>query len=232
MKLNSSIYLISIYPQFNRDLSPKFESFSSDYSLQLYSSLIFNHIEILNSVMKSHHIVYCFDERDKDFLPDKFNESQTDVIFGDTTNRTQILRTLSEKYFGQSGKNLLIFSNSIGMSSADIQRIFNLLSIDDEAVVIGKAKNNKAAFIGFNAFNQELFSDIDWNNCNYDYLLARVNKHENFVHVLDNFMSINNLEDFKNLYLELSKKESLTYCSPNMHEKFTNLFIEYKELLK
>ena len=232
MKLNSSIYLISIYPQFNRDLSPKFESFSSDYSLQLYSSLIFNHIEILNSVMKSHHIVYCFDERDKDFLPDKFNESQTDVIFGDTTNRTQILRTLSEKYFGQSGKYLLIFSNSIGMNKADIQRVFNLLSIDDEAVVIGRAKNNKAAFIGFNNFNQELFSDIDWNNCNYDYLLAKVNKHENFVHVLDNFMSINNLEDFKNLYLELSKKESLTYCSPDMHEKFTNLFIEYKELLK
>ena len=40
------------------------------------------------------------------------------------------------------------------------------------------------------------------------------------------------IQDFKTLYKELSKKESLIYCSQNMHEKFTHLFIEYKELLK
>lgn len=232
MKSNTSIYLISISPLFNRDEIPGFESFNAVDSSQLYSSLIFNHFEILNTFVKSHQLVYCFDDKDKEYLPKEINNSQIELIFGNTSNRTTLLRTLSEKYFGQSSKNLLIFSNSIGISSGDIHKVFNLLSIDDEAVVIGKAKNNKAAFIGFNVFNHELFFNIDWNNCNYDYLLANVNKHENFVHVLDNFMSINNLNDFKNLYTELSKKESLTYCSPNMHEKFTNLFIEYKELLK
>jgi len=232
MKQYSSIYLIAISPQFNRDAVPQFESFSRNNSCHLYSALTLNHKEILTSYLNSNHIFYCFDERDKEFLPIDFNELQKDLIFFNTENQSGILRTLADKHFGKSAKNLLIFSNSIGMSQADIQRALNLLSIDDEAVVIGRTNNNKAAFIGFNSFNHDLFFNIDWNNCNYDNLLAMVNKHEYFVHVLGNFMVINNIDDFKNLYFELSKKESLSYCSPVMHEKFTNLFIEYKDLLK
>jgi hypothetical protein len=77
-----------------------------------------------------------------------------------------------------------------------------------------------------------LFSEIDWNNFNYDNFLLFTSKHEHFLHVIDNFLVIRNMEDFRNLYNELSKKESLEYCSQKMHEKFTHLFIEYKDLLK
>ena len=86
--------------------------------------------------------------------------------------------------------------------------------------------------MGFNTFNHELFDEIDWNNFNYDNFLLYTSKHEHFLHVIDNFLVIRNIEDFKDLYKELSKKESLAYCSQIMHEKFTQLFIEYKDLLK
>jgi len=232
MKSHSSIYLISDCPIFDIDALPIFESFSKRNSSHLYSNLFFNHKENLISLTNSHNLVYCFDEKDKDFLPKEFNDSEASLIFGKTENKSEIIKSLSDKYFSLASKNLFVSSNSIGISKSDIQRAFNLLSVDDDTVVIGRTNNNKAAFIGFNNFNQELFLNIDWNNCNYDYLLANINRHENFVHVLGNFLSINNLEDFKRLYTELSKKDSLNYCSPKMHEEFTNLFIEYKELLK
>ena len=38
--------------------------------------------------------------------------------------------------------------------------------------------------------------------------------------------------DFKNLYIELSKKESLSYFSRQMNERFNNLIIDYKEIPK
>jgi hypothetical protein len=107
-----------------------------------------------------------------------------------------------------------------------------LLSIEDEAVVIGKTDSGAVAFIGFNTYNGELFGEIDWDNFNYDSFLLYASKHEHFLHVINSFLVIKTMEDFKILYMELSKKESLAYCSQDMHEKFTHLFIEYKDLLK
>jgi hypothetical protein len=139
---------------------------------------------------------------------------------------------MSEKYFNNFRNNLLIFSNSICVSANDIQQAFNLLSIEDEAVVIGRTNDGEVTFIGFNTFNFELFGEIDWDNFTYDNFLTYVSKHEHFLHVINNFLVVKNAEGFKSLYKELSKKESLSYCSQNMHEKFTHLFIEYKDLLK
>ena len=51
------------------------------------------------------------------------------------------------------------------------------------------------------------------------------------LHVLSEFFIVNNFEDFKALYNILSKKESLEFCSQEMHEKFTHLFIEWCLLL-
>ena len=232
MKLNSSIYLVSESVKFNPEGITKFGSFDTLHSLQLYSALVLNHEEIFSDLFNSKFVHYCFDEKDKEFLPGEFLKSSENLIFGEPDNKQKLFRTLSEKYFPQYNKNLLVFSNSIGITPEDIQRAFNLLSVEDEAVVIGKTNNFKIAFIGLNFENPDFLFDMDLTNLNYDNLLYKINQHDIFVHVLGNYMLIENTEDFKNLYAELSKKESLAYCSQKMHERFTNLFIEYKELLK
>lgn len=231
MKSNSSICLFSNSAKFNKEAIPDFESFGRDDSFLLYSSLFLNYKEILEQLPKTINIILCFDNKDKDFLPEELNGNNFEIVFGDTADKKSLLKTMSDKYFNNSNNNIIIFSDSIGITQ-DIQKTFNLLQIDDEVVVLGKTKNDKIAFIGFNSFNKELFLDITWDNLTYDYLLAKVNKHDNLIHVLGNHMLINSIADFKNLYAELSKKESLAYCSQNMHERFTHLFIEYKELLK
>jgi len=232
MKPDSIIYLVSFAPLFNADCVPIFESFSKENSQLLYQALIENHREIVSQQPVISPAVFCFDNSDKDLMPLSFLSENTSSFFAGTCEKHNYIKLLAEKYSNKYSNNLIIFSNSIGISSGDISKIFNLLAMEDETIVIGKSSNSRIAFLGFNSFNKELFMDIDWNNLNYESLLQIVNKHENFIHVMNNFMLIENLADFKQLYAELSKKESLSYCSQQMHEKFTHLFIEYKELLK
>jgi len=231
-KLNSSIYLFPLYPAFNLENVPPFESFDAEHSALLYSSLTENYNEIFEAFEGKINSVFVFDEKDRDLLPASFNKEGINLFFGDTCNKALMLKNLSDKYFNNYTNNLLIFSNSICLTANDIQQAFNLLSINDEAVVIGKTASGGITFLGFNTFNHELCDEIDWDNFSYDNFLLYTSKHEHFLHVIDNFLVIRNIEDFNNLYKELSKKESLAYCSQNMHEKFTRLFIEYKDLLK
>ena len=231
-KLNSSIYFFPLHPVFNPEHIPAFETFDSEHSAFLYSALTQNYKEIFETFEGKINSVFVFDEKDRDFLPDKFNNEGINLFFGDTENKTLLLKSLSDKYFNLYTNNLLIFSNSICISAVDIQQALNLLSINDEAVVIGKTAAGGVTLLGFNTFNHELSDEIDWDNFNYNNFLLYTSKHEHFLHVIDNFLVIKNIEDFKNLYKELSKKESLIYCSQKMHEMFTQLFIEYKDLLK
>jgi hypothetical protein len=231
-KLNSSIYLFPLHSAFSPENTPVFESFDAEHSVLLYTALIENHKEIFDTFEGKINLVYVFDNNDREYLPAQFNKDELKLFFGDTADKTLILKNLSDKYFSSYSNNLLIFSNSICLTPNDIQQAFNLLSINDEAVVIGKTPTGGITFLGFNSYNPGLFEEIDWVNLNYNNFLLYVSKHDHFLHVIDNFLIINNVEDFKNLYNELSKKESLAYCSQNMHEKFTHLFIEYKDLLK
>ena len=66
----------------------------------------------------------------------------------------------------------------------------------------------------------------------YEQFLLEAGKNELFINTLDGFQLIENFNDFNSLYLELSGKESASYCSQESHERFTNLFIEYRDLLK
>jgi hypothetical protein len=231
-KLNSSIYLFPIHPIFNSERIPVFESFNVEHSALLYSALTENYKEIFETFEGKINTAFIFDEKDRDFLPAGFKQEGINLFFGDTGNKTLMLKNLSEKYFNNYRNNLLIFSNSVCLAGNDIQQALNLLTINDEAVVIGKTSVGGVTFLGFNSFNHELFDEIDWDNFNYDNFLLYTSKHEHFLHVIDNFLVIKNIEDFRTLYKELSKKESLAYCSQEMHEKFTRLFIEYKDLLK
>ncbi|MGB5531077.1 MAG: hypothetical protein WBQ32_14015, partial [Ignavibacteriaceae bacterium] len=68
-------------------------------------------------------------------------------------------------------------------------------------------------------------------NRNFQNYLNFISSKDIFIHTLEGFISIDDFEDIKKLYIELSKKESLSYCSPKMHESFNDLFVEYKEKL-
>ena len=231
MKSSSCIYLVPHSAVFNAHEVPEFDTFGKDNSSNLYSALILNHKENFIPLEKNYQIIYGFDEADKDFIPSDFNDA-TRLFFCNTKDRKSAFKLLADKYFNSFSNNILVFASSIGFAGNEIEKTFNLLSMDDEALVIGKCINNEIAFIGFNTFNGEVFNAVKCIDNNFDDFLAVANKQENFIHTMGNFLFIKEIDDFKKLYAELSKKESWSYCNQNMHEQFTHLFIEYKDLLK
>jgi hypothetical protein len=76
-----------------------------------------------------------------------------------------------------------------------------------------------------------IFKGLENKNFSYDDLLPNVNKTHNFLFEIEDFLHIEDMNDFKELYDVLSKKESAAFCSNESHDRFTNLFIEYKDKL-
>ncbi len=231
-KSNSCICLFPLFPLFNNDKLPLFESMSSKDSSLLYSILYENYIEILEEAAVNSTVIFCFDKMDKNRLPEHIADKVTDIHWIDTYDLNSELKNCNEKYFKKFSNNLLIFAHSIGLSYPDIKKTFTLLEMDDESIMLGRDGDERVAFLGFNNYNEEIMGSISEDRNHYNELLIRAGRYDNFVHALSNFMLIENKSDFKKLYEELSRKESLNYCNQIIHEKFTHLFIEYKEMLK
>jgi hypothetical protein len=120
----------------------------------------------------------------------------------------------------------------MGINSNDTDRLFNLLTIDDEALVVSKTENNIISLLGFNNYTEVIFNNLIKSEFNYERFLYHLNPISHFIQIVNETLMIHDLDDFKKLYQYLSQKKSIEYCSQEMHERFTNLFIEYKDLLK
>ena len=229
---NSGIYLISMRPVFDQNSIIPIGKLDADNTSQLFANLILNHKENLDKIINYTTVTYCFSENDKNYLPDDFTKNGSMKVFGNTKNSLQNIKNIVDRFFASTSINLIVFANSIGVSSADLRKILDLLTLEADAVVIGKTKRGRVSLIGFNYLNNDLIKEINWGNIEFENLLHKVTEYDNFIYVWENSLLINSGEDFRLLYSELSKKESLEYCSQQMHEKFTHIFIEYKELLK
>lgn len=231
-KSNSCICLLPLTPVFNTDLVPVFESMTSSDSSLLQSILYENFIEVFKEIPESSTNILCLDEKDKNRFQKTAEFTIPDVTWIDTSTLDSELKNLNDRYYKKFQNNLIIFAHSIGISAQDIKKIFSLLEMEDESFLIGRDDDERIALLGFNTYNEDLMENLISDRNHYNEILIKAGKNENFVHTLSDFMLLESKEDFKKLYNELSKKESLNYCSQNIHEKFTHLFIEYKDLLK
>jgi hypothetical protein len=232
MRTNSSIFLLTPFAIFNKDKTQIFESLDAHSSVHLYTTFMLNYKEILDPLRDKFSIHYCFDENDRNYLPDIFSVLNDKIIYFNSEEKPSFIKSLSEKYFGSYNSSIVLFSNSIGVTAEDILKTVTLLTTDEPAAVVGKAMKHKAAFIGFNNLAHFPAYENDFNEMDFDQIIYNASKHDIFLNVIGNYLVVKDLEDFKTLYIELSKKESLSYCSHSIHEQFTSLFIEYKDLLK
>ena len=229
MKTDSAIYLVPLTPVFNKEAVIPFELMDKEHSCFLQSSLYMNNVEVIDKLKDQYKYFFCLSRDDQQNIPSLLLSSALNVSILDTGNTSTIFKHLNEKYFSRFSKNIVIFSRAIGFNASDIQKVFDLLAVEDDTVVIGRANNDSISFLGFTKYHPEIFSNIDKP---YDMFLPGICKQNYFLSVLEKSMFITKWDDFRNLYTELSKKESLSYCSQKMHEQFTHLFIEYKEQIK
>jgi len=230
-KSKNCVFLISPFPFFNFEELPVFEGLNREHSSQLYRNLFFNYLEVLSDSRMLYNVVCCFDERDDGFLPEQI-KLNNDIVFYKRDSYDNLITQLSEKYLLNIQYNLFLTANSIAFSLSSIKKLFDVLSVEDNLVLLGESKNNKLTFIALNYNNAELLSSLNYSAEDFETALKKTCSFHNGIHHSKGYLKINYLTDFKELYKELSKKESWAYCSQEMHEKFTHLFIEYKDLLK
>ena len=191
-----------------------------------------NNLQNLIGLQKQANIICCMDSADKEFIPKNFIPKEVNLYFINSKNISNQFDELNKKFFQHHIINILVHLNTFGVSLKKYIKMFDVLTVKDESIVIGKTDGNKVGFIGSNNLKKELFKEFISSKLNYDNYLADISNKDNFVNVLTGLLSISDMEDFNNLYVELSKKESLEYCSQEMHERFTHLFVEYRELLR
>lgn len=230
-KKKNCIYVLCLHPIFNGAATTRFENLSIRDSNLLYSHLIANFIEVFADTDLEFELVFCLNEKDEHCIPSIFFPDESKIFINTSENDNENLERLAKSYFSRFENNILIRADVIGISEKTIQKIFNLLAIEDDVLVIGKSINKKVALLGFNNLEMNLLDEMFSTTLEYDNFLIVAGKSDLFLNTLNGFQLIENFSDFKNLYIELSKKESLAYCSQQMHERFTNLFIEYKDLL-
>lgn len=225
-----TLIILAESPILNPTIIQPISNLSISYNIYLHSLLYINWLEILLAIKEHFNIIGVLNEKDKEYLPKDFFHPEFQNLFYDQDLKHFLDEILLQPSLNDS-KILLIFHNSIGFKPGDIERFFNLVQTDESSVVIAKSNRNKIlAACTYNPdkefIDQLLDSDRDYNK-----FLNYIGSKDVFMHTIEGFLSVDDFEDIKKLYIELSKKESLSYCSQKMHESFNDLFVEYKELL-
>jgi len=232
MRMNKYyIFLIAHKPILNPEKIKVFEKLNEYYSVYLNSLLYLNWIEILSSLKENIDFHLIFNQKDKDFIPKNFIPDSGKLILLESGTGKSLLNVFKNLQFNRHTRQIFIFFNSIKIKREDITKALDLLAIEDQAIVIGKSEKERIAFLGTNCGNEKILKQMFSKNTAYGKLLNGISKEDIFIQTIDNFLSIVNFNDVKKLYIELSKKDSLSFCSENMQERFNDLFVEYKDLL-
>ena len=224
-----SIVIISDRVIFNENKLEVFENFSVDDTKLLFGTLLLNLLENFNATDSSYEIMAHLDEEDKDYLSteaEKFNNHKI-YFYQNSPNASLLFDKIKD-----SKHTIILFADIMGLSNTTIKEILNLLNSDENIIVIGISQESSLCFIGFNHQTENLQNAIQNSERDYSKFLSLLKTEEHFIHTLNGFIRVNSKSSFRELYIDLSQKKSIEYCSQEMHEKFTHLFVEYKDLLQ
>ena len=190
LKKQKCIYIYAANPIFNPDSVMKFEKISQLDSAFLFSNLLANYFELTSGLVKETEIVYCINVEDNDFIPQKFFPANSKIFFAASGNLVYNMEVLDQRYFSPFENNILIRSDAIGFSNQNINKVFDLLSIEDDSLVIGRSINNKIPFIGFNTIDRDLIIKLFEVDFDYEQFLPEAGKRELFINTMDGFQII------------------------------------------
>ncbi|MCL6493563.1 MAG: hypothetical protein K6T54_02160 [Ignavibacterium sp.] len=226
-----SLVILSDRVIFNDKKIKLFENFSVDDTKLLFGTLLFNLLENFSTTDPSYELSTYLDEDDKDYLSveaEKFQFNTHKIYYYKNSPNASLLfdKIKNHKH------TIILFADIMGVSNSSIKEILNLLNSDENIIVIGTSQESSLCFIGFNHQTENLQNAIQNSGRDYSKFLSLLKTEEHFIHTFNGFIRVNNISSFRELYSNLSQKKSIEYCSQVMHEKFTHLFVEYKDLLQ
>lgn len=226
-----SIVIISDRIIYRKSQENNFDALSQEDLQLLYSTLLLNLINNFEQRDFNSDFFVFINENDIDDIQNEivaFNLSRHEIF----TYKINDGFSLVFDKIKNARQSIIVYADVMGFGIASVREFLKLLNSDDNTIVIGTSVNQSICVLGFNHQTDDLQLAIQNSERNYSKLLSLLKAEDHFIHTINGFIRVNDIESFKELYNNLSHKKSIEYCSQEMHEKFTHLFVEYKDLLK
>ncbi len=234
MKEDLAIIVFPDAPLFSITEEIAFPSMNTDFSSILYQAMYLNHLEFFKENNVAGRFYFLLYESDRNNITETFKEFFGTVlpVFlhnpGDSAELHNYIAKIGEKF-----SSMLIFrSNSLGLSRSLLDSYINMLEMDNNVLLLSHSSSEHVVAYGLNHFDSELKLEFGTKQVLFTECLKKVSVLDRFLFVSKELHSLNTLEDFRTLYSLLSQKENYNLCSLRVHDMLTDVFIEYREILK
>jgi len=233
MTNSTNVFFVLPEPIFNKEACQAFPDFSKKDSSFLYVTQLHNLYEIFFSIFPKENLFICLNEKDKEsFSNDTTLTLPSENIFYFDENMFPAQCSSIFEKRNQAAKNFIfVRPDFVGLTTSDILQTLDLFLLEDDVLVLMQSTHKKNVFFACNKFRAEIPALLYKKNYHGDSALKKLCGLEYQFYNLKNVFSLVHATDFKELYQLLSRKENYSYCSQPMHNRFTHLFIEYKELI-
>ncbi len=219
---NVVVFIVAFHPDSYYDVADSENNMSSQDLLSLTEILIQNNYDVCLESSINNIFILC----DKSLENIVINSESHQLVFAEPEDLHKFIADKKHKY----AKMLIINANIIGLTKHRIEHIVNLLDMEDEVTLLGVDGYDKLGFTASCSYSHELLA-CQLDSCNFHNLFKKVPDLEYYFILMSGIYSVANLTDFKQLYSVLSQRENFNLCSKDIYDRFTELFIEYKELI-
>jgi hypothetical protein len=219
---NVAVFIVAFHPDSYYNVADSEDNMSAQDLLSLTEILIQNNYDICIESSIHNIFILC----DKSLENIVVNSESHQLVFTEPEDLHRFIADKKAKY----AKMIIINANTVGLTKHKIDQMLNLLDMEDEVTLLGIDHFDKIGFTASCSYGDELLTcQID--NCNFHDLFKQVPHLEYYFILMSGIYSVTNLADFKHLYSILSQRENFNMCSKDIYDRFTELFIEYKELI-
>ncbi len=219
---NAAVFIVAFHPDSYYNVTGSENNMSAEDLFSLTEILIQNNYDICIESSLNNIFILC----DKSLENIVINSESHQLVFTEPEELHRFIAEKKTKY----AKILIINANTVGLTRQKIEHMVNLLDMEDEVTLLGIDNSDKIGFTASCSYSEELLT-CQLNNCDFHDLFKKVPHLEYYFILMSGIYSMTNLADFKHLYSILSQRENFNLCSKNIYDRFTELFIEYKELI-
>lgn len=219
---NVAVFIVAFHPDSYYNVADSEDNMTAKDLLSLTEILIQNNYDICIESSINNIFILC----DKSLENIVINSESHQLVFTEPEDLHRFIADKKAKY----AKMIIINANTVGLTKHKIEQMLNLLDMEDEVTLLGIDYFDKIGFTASCSYSDELLT-CQLDNSNFHDLFKKTPHLEYYFILMSGIYSVTNLADFKNLYSILSQRENFNLCSKDIYDRFTELFIEYKELI-
>lgn len=233
MSSNVRMYITPGRPLFNPNIVFPFHPLNQQFTSLLSLAFLLTLMENSTFIDVKPELIILLDTSDKNYIPEPLLSCNVPHTIS-YINTSTISEEIANKYGNHAQEGIrYIFARSscYGIIPKQWNRIFDLLLLDEKVIMPLVSEEGSVVGLGLNSFVQDIDFSFLSLSLPFNDFLPKICKADGHLVTKQFGHSLDSVEDFRNLYKFLSSKESIPYCSKEMHARFTEVFIEYKEIL-